>query len=212
MLDNWLSILKQYPLIGVIRCDSLELGRKKAQVLADSGIKLIEITWNSYQPHRLIEVLRQDLPHCYIGTGTILDSQALLSAIASGVQFSFSPHCDPKLINIAHSHNIPFIPGTLTPTEIITAFSYGVKTVKVFPVQSLGGIQYIKNILAPLPHLSLIPTGGVTLSNSLDYLKAGAIAVGLASDLFPADLVKQGQWREITERIKPFVKTVKNYS
>ncbi|MGI0482335.1 bifunctional 4-hydroxy-2-oxoglutarate aldolase/2-dehydro-3-deoxy-phosphogluconate aldolase [Geminocystis sp. CENA526] len=201
-INNWLSILRRYRLIGVIRANNSELGRKKAHALAKGGVRLIEITWNSYQPDELIATLRKELPHCYIGTGTILSDDDLRRSIEAGVQFCFTPHCDLNLLNVAHSHNIPMIPGAFSPTEIITAFKGGAKVVKVFPISSLGGVNYIKNIRAPLPHIPLIPTGGVTIDNASDYIKAGSIAVGLSTDLFPQKLIFDNNWDMIVERIE----------
>ncbi|MTF37989.1 bifunctional 4-hydroxy-2-oxoglutarate aldolase/2-dehydro-3-deoxy-phosphogluconate aldolase [Cyanobacterium aponinum] len=208
MLDRWLSVLQKNRLIAVIRCNNLDLGRKQAHAMAKAGVKLIEVTGNSYQPLELISTLRDELPSCYIGAGTILSHDFLTNAIASGIQFCFTPHFDPDLLALAHYHNIPMIPGALSPTEIITAFNYGAKTVKVFPIQSVGGVTYLKNILAPLPHIPLIPTGGVNITNAVDYIKAGAIAIGLASDLFPTDLIMEDNWQEITNRTKKLLENL----
>lgn len=202
MLDRWLPLLQEHRLIAVIRCDTLELAKKQAHAVAKAGVKLIEVTANSYQPLQLISMLREELPSCYIGAGTILSHEFLTKALESGIQFCFTPHFDPDLLALAHYNNIPMIPGALTPTEIITAFSYGAKTVKVFPIQAVGGVTYLKNILAPLPHLPLIPTGGVNINNAVDYISAGAIAIGLASDLFPRDLMIREDWGEITNRAR----------
>lgn len=202
MLNNWLSILRTHRLIGVIRSNDLNIGKKKAHALARGGVRLIEITWNSYQAERLISSLREELPHCYIGTGTILCHDDLVRSIEAGVQFCFSPHYDFNLLNVAHNHQIPMIPGAFSPTEIITAFHGGAKVVKVFPISSLGGVKYIKNIRAPLPHIPLIPTGGVTIDNAMDYIKAGSIAVGLSTDLFPEKLMFDDNWDMIIQRIE----------
>lgn len=202
MLNNWLSILGTHRLIGVIRSHDLNIGKKKAYALAKAGVRLIEITWNSYQPHSLISSLRKELPHCYIGTGTILCQDDLVRSIDAGIQFCFSPHYDCHLLKFAHSYNIPMIPGALSPTEIITAFHGGAKVVKVFPISSLGGVNYIKNIRAPLPHIPLIPTGGVTIDNAMDYIKAGSIAVGISTDLFPRKLIFDDNWDMIIQRIE----------
>ncbi|HIK37532.1 MAG: bifunctional 4-hydroxy-2-oxoglutarate aldolase/2-dehydro-3-deoxy-phosphogluconate aldolase [Geminocystis sp.] len=211
MLQQWLTLLKTSRIIAVIRAGDWQEGKKKAQAVAQAGVKLIEVTWNSDQPLKLIEYLRTEFPSCRVGVGTILDKQSLREAIQGGVQFAFSPHFSPELLEIAHSHNIPLTPGALSPTEILTAFQYGARTVKVFPISALGGVEYLKSILAPLPHLPLIPTGGVTLANAADYIKAGAIAVGLAGDLFPSFLVKQGNWQEISQRARRLQQQLFNY-
>jgi 2-dehydro-3-deoxyphosphogluconate aldolase/(4S)-4-hydroxy-2-oxoglutarate aldolase len=200
MVDNWLSLVSKYRLIAVIRANRLSEGIKMAHAAAQGGIKLIEITWNSDQPLALINRLRAELSDCYIGVGTILSTKQLHEAIDAGIQFAFSPHFAPELIDLAHNHNIPFIPGALSPTEIINAFNYGAKTVKVFPVQVLGGVNYLKNILAPLPELKLIPTGGIKLDNAADFINNGAVAVGLSTDLFPPHLVIEQDWETIQLR------------
>lgn len=201
MLENWLSILQSYRLIGVIRAENEDIGKKKAHALAKGGVKLIEITWNSHQPQRLIASLREELPHCYIGAGTILSYPDLVNSIEAGIQFCFSPHFDLNLLNFAHNQGIPMIPGALSPTEILNAFNYGAKVVKVFPISAVGGVDYIKNIRAPLPHIPLIPTGGVNINNASDYIKAGSIAIGLATDLFPPKLINDDNWEMIVTRI-----------
>jgi 2-dehydro-3-deoxyphosphogluconate aldolase / (4S)-4-hydroxy-2-oxoglutarate aldolase len=201
MLENWLSILHNYRLIAVIRCDNLKIGLKMAHALAQGGIKLIEITWNSEKPAKFITILREELPNCYIGAGTIIQLQDLVTAIDVGIQFCFSPHFDVNLVNFAHNHDIPFIPGALSPSEIINAFNSGAKTVKVFPIHAVGGVNYIKSIRAPISNIPLIPTGGVTIKSAPDYIKAGAIAVGLSTDLFPKDLLKEEKWEIISARV-----------
>ncbi|NCO76552.1 MAG: bifunctional 4-hydroxy-2-oxoglutarate aldolase/2-dehydro-3-deoxy-phosphogluconate aldolase [Cyanobacteria bacterium] len=201
MLANWLSTLQNYRLIAVIRCDHIEQGKKMASILADSGVKLIEITWNSDQPAKLVTILREKLPHCYIGVGTIFHHQDLVTAMEAGSQFCFSPHFDVNLLKLAHNNNIPYIPGGLSPTEIINAFNEGAKTVKVFPIQAVGGVNYIKAIRSPISHIPFIPTGGVTIQSAPDYIKAGAIAVGLSTDLFPQDLLLGENWKMISNRV-----------
>lgn len=202
MLENWLSILHNYRLIAVIRCHNWEIGFKMAHVLAQSGVRLIEITWNSDQPAKLITILRKELSYCYVGVGTIITHQDLICAIEAGSQFCFSPHFDSNLINFAHNNDIPFIPGALSPSEIINAFNAGAKTVKVFPIHAVGGVDYLKTILSPIDHIPLIPTGGVTIDSAPHYIKAGAIAVGLSTDLFPKDLVKEEKWEIISARVR----------
>ena len=202
MLNQWLTIISQYRLIAVIRAGSVPQGLKMAQSAAEAGVKIIEVTWGSKDPLALVKKLRIELPDCYIGIGTILSVDNLKMAIDSGVQFAFSPHLDYQLIDFAHQHDIPFIPGTLSPTEIITAVNYGAKTVKVFPIQSMGGIDYIKNVLAPTPHLPLIPTGGVKVCDAVNYIRHGATAVGLSTDLFLPELLEKEDWSAITKRAK----------
>ncbi len=201
MWQNWLSNLSKYHLIAVIRSPNLQLGEKMAIAMAEGGIKFIEITWNSEQPAQLIKILRAKLPNCYIGAGTIINQENFNQALDAGIQFAFSPHFDSQLLTLAHQHQIPFIPGTMSPTEIIKAWLAGASAVKVFPIQPLGGIEYIKTIRAPLNQIPMIPTGGIKLSQTEAFIQAGAIAVGLSSDLFPQNLIQQQQWHLISQRV-----------
>ena len=200
--SNWLTLLRQQRLIAVIRTSEFELGRKMAQVMAASGIPLIEITWNSADAPKLIRQLRQELPHCTIGTGTILNQEQLQEAIDAGVQFIFTPHVEPALIASAVAAQVPIVPGALTPTEIVTAWQAGASAVKVFPIQAVGGANYIKALQGPLGEIPLIPTGGVTLENAQEFLAAGAIAVGLSGELFPKSLINAEDWKAIAIRAK----------
>ncbi|QMS91041.1 bifunctional 4-hydroxy-2-oxoglutarate aldolase/2-dehydro-3-deoxy-phosphogluconate aldolase [Nostoc edaphicum CCNP1411] len=193
----WLSQLQKHRAIAVIRAPKIELGQQMAMAVASGGMQLIEITWNSDRAGELISQLRSELPACIIGTGTLFNVQQLQEAIASGAQFLFTPHVDPAMIQAAVEKNVPIIPGALTPTEIVTAWSQGASCVKVFPVQAVGGAEYIKSLQGPLRQIPLIPTGGVTLENAKEFLQAGAIAVGLSGELFPQKLVTERNWEAI---------------
>ncbi|WP_315791687.1 bifunctional 4-hydroxy-2-oxoglutarate aldolase/2-dehydro-3-deoxy-phosphogluconate aldolase [Fischerella sp. JS2] len=201
----WLTLVKKHRAIAVIRASQLELGRQMALAMASGGIQLIEITWNSANASELITKLRSELPDCTIGTGTLLNLEQLYDATSVGAQFLFTPHVDPTMIQAAVAENIPIIPGALSPTEIVMAWNYGATCVKVFPVQAVGGANYIKSLQGPLGHIPLIPTGGVTLKNAQEFLQAGAIAVGLSSELFPKQFVETGNWQAISQQAKSLV-------
>jgi 2-dehydro-3-deoxyphosphogluconate aldolase/(4S)-4-hydroxy-2-oxoglutarate aldolase len=173
-----------------------------AQAVATGGIPLIEITWNSDRAPELISQLRLELPHCTIGTGTLLNQAQLRQAIDAGAQFLFSPHVDPALIAAAVDAGVPIVPGALSPTEIVTAWNAGASCVKVFPIEAVGGANYLKALQGPLGHIPLIPTGGVTLENAQEFIAAGAIAVGLAGHLFPKSLIAAQDWEAIAQCAK----------
>ncbi|HAZ43243.1 MAG TPA: hypothetical protein DDW76_22650 [Cyanobacteria bacterium UBA11369] len=195
--EIWLKLLRSERAIAVIRAPEMELGRQMALAVATGGMKLIEITWNSDRAAELIGNLRAELPDCTIGSGTLLDVLQLRQAIAAGAQFLFTPHVNPVLIHAAVEAGVPIIPGALSPTEIVTADQAGASCVKVFPISAVGGVSYIKSLQAPLGQIPLIPTGGVTLENAKEFIKAGAIAVGLAGELFPQKLLQLGDWESI---------------
>ena len=193
----WLSQLQKHRAIAVIRASDMRLAEKMAMAVVCGGMRLIEITWNSHRPGELITQLRAELPGCMIGTGTLFNVQQLQNAIAAGAQFLFTPHVDAAMIQAAVAKEVPIIPGALTPTEIVTAWTLGASCVKVFPVQAVGGVSYIQSLQAPLGEIPLIPTGGVTLENAQEFIQAGAMAVGLSGKLFPQTLVNQGNWQAI---------------
>jgi 2-dehydro-3-deoxyphosphogluconate aldolase / (4S)-4-hydroxy-2-oxoglutarate aldolase len=198
--NNWLNLVRTERIIAVIRADDLRVGAKMAQAVAAGGIKLIEITANSDRPWELIELLRTELPDCSIGTGTILSLSELQNAIDCGAEYAFSPHVDLSLIRAAIDAELPIVPGALTPTEIITAWQAGATAVKVFPIQSVGGVSYLQSLQGPIGQIPLIPTGGVTVANAPDFLAAGAVAVGLAGSLFPQAELMGEDWLSICNR------------
>ncbi len=190
----------QAPIIAVIRAEQPTQAVQMAKTVAKAGLTQIEITGNTPQAWEIIQQLRQDLPQCLIGTGTILTSQALEEALAAGSQFIFTPHVNRELIEQARAAEIPIIPGALTPTEIVQAWQAGATCVKVFPIQAVGGVDYLKALQGPLGQIPLIPTGGVTGQDAADFLRAGAVAVGLSTSLFPQDLVTNQDWAAIYQR------------
>jgi len=198
--ETWLSLLRQHRAIAVIRADDIALGCQMAYAIAQAGMPLIEITWNSDRPADLISKLRAELPHCLIGAGTLLTVEQLATAIAAGAQYLFTPHTSFELIQKAVTAETPIVAGALTPTEIVAAWQAGATCVKIFPAQAVGGATYIRSLQGPLGQIPLIPTGGVTLANASDFLKAGAIAVGLAGELFPKAALASGNWDAITQQ------------
>lgn len=200
--QSWLTLLRQHRAIAVIRASQLSLGRQMALAVAAGGMPLIEITWNSDRASELISKLRLELPHCTIGTGTLLNREQLRQAIDAGAEFLFTPHTDITLIQDAVEAGVPIVPGALSPSEIVMAWSAGASCVKVFPIESVGGANYIKSLQGPLGQIPLIPTGGVTMQNAEQFIRAGAIAVGLSGDLFPKALIEAGEWDAIAQRAK----------
>ena len=171
-----------------------------AHAVAQGGMQLIEIGWNSDQASTLVSDLRSELPACQIGVGTILTVKQLRQAIAAGAQFCFTPHVDLELIRVAYKEGIPIVPGALSPTEVVRAWQAGASSVKIFPVQAVGGVNYVRSLQGPLGQVPVIPTGGVTIDNAREYISEGAIAVGLSSYLFPQRAVETGNWAAITQQ------------
>lgn len=197
--QSWLTLLKKHRVIAVIRSSEKELAWEMASSVAAGGIQFIEITWNTHKAAELIAQLRSEFPSFSIGTGTLLNLEQLQQAIDCGAQFLFTPHTDVAMIKTAVDAGVPIVPGAFSPTEIVTAWQAGATCVKVFPISALGGAAYLKSLQGPLGHIPLIPTGGVTLENAKVFIDAGAIAVGLAGDLFPKHLVENRDWRAIVQ-------------
>jgi 2-dehydro-3-deoxyphosphogluconate aldolase/(4S)-4-hydroxy-2-oxoglutarate aldolase len=197
--QSWLTLLKKHRAIAVIRSSEKELAWQMASSVAAGGIEFIEITWNTHKAAELIAEFRSEFPSFSIGTGTLLNLEQLQQAIDCGAQFLFTPHTDVAMIKTAVDAGVPIVPGAFSPTEIVTAWQAGATCVKVFPISALGGATYLKSLQGPLGHIPLIPTGGVTLENAKEFIDAGAIAVGLAGDLFPKHLVKNRDWQAIVQ-------------
>ena len=195
--QSWLTLLKKHRAIAVIRSSEKKLALQMAKAVVAGGIQFIEITWNTHKADELIAELRSEFPTFSIGTGTLLNLEQLQQAIDCGAQFLFTPHTDVAMIKTAVDAGVPIVPGAFSPTEILTAWQAGATCVKVFPISALGGAAYLQSLQGPLGHIPLIPTGGVTLENAKVFIDAGAIAVGLAGELFPKELVENGDWRAI---------------
>ncbi|MEO0457584.1 MAG: bifunctional 4-hydroxy-2-oxoglutarate aldolase/2-dehydro-3-deoxy-phosphogluconate aldolase [Cyanobacteria bacterium P01_A01_bin.114] len=202
----WRDCLQRHRLIAVIRASTVEVGVSMAKAAAEGGVHLIEVTWNSPQPVQLLQQIQRALPDCRVGVGTLLSVEALSAAIAAGAQFAFSPHTSLAMLNLAATEGIPLMPGAMTPTEVVTAWQAGAAAVKVFPISSLGGAAYIRSLQGPLGRIPLIPTGGVNPTTAPDLLRAGAIAVGLSSALFPKADIEAQNWSVICQRAQNLVR------
>ncbi|MEO0354933.1 MAG: bifunctional 4-hydroxy-2-oxoglutarate aldolase/2-dehydro-3-deoxy-phosphogluconate aldolase [Cyanobacteria bacterium P01_A01_bin.3] len=206
---EWLQQVKTDRVIAVIRTDELSISIKLAEAAIAAGMRHIEITSTSHRFTEAIAVLRERFPEIAIGTGTVVDEQVGKEAIAAGAQFVFSPYFTSEVMELALRQDIAMVPGALTPTEIGTAWRAGATAVKVFPIQSVGGAQYLKALKGPMGYVPLIPTGGVSCENARSFLDAGAIAIGLATHLFPKDLVREQNWLAIEGSIRSFLKKVR---
>ncbi|MBD1847077.1 bifunctional 4-hydroxy-2-oxoglutarate aldolase/2-dehydro-3-deoxy-phosphogluconate aldolase [Cyanobacteria bacterium FACHB-63] len=208
--EAWLSLIKQQRALAIIRAPSLRIGMQMVKTTIAGGMTLIEISWNSDCAAELLASLRSSFPNCVLGVGTILTTKDLREAIAAGAQFVFTPHIDFDLIAITKRHEIPIIPGALTPTEIITAWTAKASCVKVFPIQAVGNAKYLEALRVPLGHIPMIPTGGVTIENAKSMIQAGAIAVGIGGNLFPKQAVESGNWTQIEQQIKTLMNSLQS--
>ncbi len=198
---EWLQHLRRCRVMGVVRAGDASLAYQMGTVLAQAGIRFIEITWDCPEAHLIIPRLQLAYPDCWVGTGTILTAADLTQALAAGVDFVVMPHTQRELLQTGLAAGVPSVPGALTPTEILQAYQWGAPAVKVFPISSAGGAAYLRQLRAPLGPIPLIPTGGVTRTNAGELLAAGALAVGLGRDLFPEPWFSQRDWAGLTREL-----------
>ena len=194
-------------LIAIVRVPDAAQLLPVAEALHAGGVEVIEFTLTTPGALEQLRVARAHFGGAVVlGAGTVLDAGLAQQAIEAGAQFIVAPNFDPAVVRLCHRHryNVPVIPGALTPTEIVAAWTAGADFVKVFPA-SLGGPGYIREVRAPLPHVPLVPTGGVTAENCVEYLKAGAAAVGVGSSLVDKTAVVTRDWPTLTNRARRFV-------
>ena len=156
----------------------------------------------------MIRAIAPTLPAGFLlGAGTVTDVATAAAVIDAGASFVVGPIFRPEVIAVCHAHDVPAMPGCFSPTEIFAAHEAGADIVKVFPATALGP-QFIKDVRAPLPQVKLMPTGGVTLDNAGDWIRAGAVAVGLGSALLDARAIDADDWKLITANARRVVASV----
>lgn len=197
-------------LIPVVRVFAPQEALDVADALRRGGVNLIEITMTVQGALDVIkELSRKYAGDVFIGAGTVLDEKAGEAAILAGAQFLVSPNLNLDLIRLAARKRVVVIPGAMTPTEIVQAWNARADLVKVFPVAQLGGADYIKALRGPLPHIPLVPTGGVALQSAGGFIRAGAAALGVGGELIDKRAVAQGDFGCITETAKAFLKVIR---
>ena len=197
----------EHKIVAIIRGANPADVLKIAEALYAGGIRILEITMNSQAPlEAIMEVADKLGDKMVIGAGTVLDTESAKSAILAGAQFILSPIVDIDVIKTAKNYGAVVIPGAHTPTEIVYAFKNGGDIIKVFPATSPG---YIKDILGPLPHIPLLPTGGVNLENIKQYKQAGAVGFGIGSSLVNTQRTITGEYlTELTQTAMKYVQAI----
>lgn len=194
--------------VAVIRLQDPSKLKAVVEALAKGGVRAIEVTMTVPGAIQLIEELAPALPPDFIlGAGTILDPETARLAILAGARFIVGPVFNPAVITLCHRYDVAAMPGCFSPTEILGAWQAGADLVKVFPATALGP-GYLKDIRGPLPQVRLIPTGGVSLENAGEWIRAGAAAVGVGTALVDRKAVDAADWPAIAERAARFVAAV----
>jgi 2-dehydro-3-deoxyphosphogluconate aldolase/(4S)-4-hydroxy-2-oxoglutarate aldolase len=203
-----LSEILQSKIVAIIRGANPDDVLKIAEALYKGGVKALEITINSPKALSVIERVADEIGNeVLVGAGTVLDAETARAAITAGAKFIISPTVDIETIKTTKRYGMISIPGAYTPTEILYAYTNGGDIIKVFPAST--GALYIKDIRGPLPHIPLMPTGGVNLENIQEYKKAGAVAYGIASALVDTkQKVTDTYLQQLTDKASKYIQAV----
>lgn len=203
------AAIRALGIVPVVRTDSAESAIRAIEAIHRGGVSAAEITMTVPGAVKALEkVADQFGDRVLLGAGTVLDPETARICMLAGAQFLVTPCLNIATIEMARRYSKPVIPGALTPTEVLTAWEAGADAVKIFPAGSLGGAKYIRALRAPLPHIEMIPTGGVNLETAADFLKAGACAVGVGNELVDAATIRAGNYEVFEERARKFLAVV----
>lgn len=203
-----LQRIKNLGIIAILRAPCGDRIVEAAEALYAGGVDVIEITFSVPNAHRVLEQVAVKLgDHILLGAGSVLDSETARIAMLSGAEFIVTPTLRQPVIETCRRYDKPCIPGAMTPTEVLTAWEMGASMVKVFPCDSLGP-RHIRTIRAPLPQIPLVPTGGVCLENAVEFLAAGATALGVGGSIAPSDAILYGDTDRIENLARRFRETV----
>jgi len=196
--------------VAVLRVKDENKIQNVIEAIYAGGVSVAEITMTVPNAIQLIEKMNEKLDkNIIIGVGSVLNIKTAEEAIKAGAKYVVSPIFKKEIIDTAHKFEVPAMPGCFTPTEIQIAFEYGADIVKVFPADVVG-MEFFKAILAPMPHLKLMPTGGVSLTNAGDWLKAGACVVGIGSALLDKKAIQESNYSKLTENAKIILKSIRD--
>ena len=195
-------------IVAVVRTPTFELVQPACEALIEGGVFAVEVTMTVPDALKALrQVSEQFGREALVGAGTILNAEQCRAAIEAGAQYVISPITKLELVAAAHASDKPVMLGAYTPTEAQLAHEAGSDFIKVFPADKLGP-SYIKSLRAPLPHLRIVPTGGVDLQTAPDFLKARCGALGVGSSLLTAEILKQKNWAELTRLAGEYVRIV----
>ena len=207
---SW-ELFEKAPIVGILRNFPSRNIEDMAECYAGAGLTNLEVTMNSEAATETISFLKKMMKgRLNIGAGTVCTLEDLEKALEAGSEFIVTPIINAKVIQKCVDNSIPVFPGAYTPTEVYSAWNLGASMVKIFPATQLGP-DYIKQVLAPLNQIKLLPTGGVSLDNMQDFFRAGAKGVGVGSQLIPGHLVKEEEWELLSRHFSDFLNKYKNF-
>lgn len=203
------SRIREIGVVPIVRTPDAEMALHAVQAILAGGINCIEITMTVHGAiHALESVADRYGDSVLLGAGTVLDPETARACMLAGAQFFVTPSLNLKTIEMAKRYSKAIFPGALTPTEIVAAWEAGADGVKVFPCSAMGGARYIKALKGPLPHIDLVPTGGVNLDTIGEFFAAGSTAVGVGGELVDIKALAAGHYHVITERATKFREAV----
>ena len=206
-----LEQIKSIGIVPVVRAASGEEALQAVAAIKAGGLPIIEITMTVPGAVGIIETIAEKYgDEVLIGAGTVLNPETAKDCVQAGAQFIISPALNLDTIAFCRDAGCAVMPGALTPTEIVLAWSAGADFVKVFPCGAMGGASYIKSLKAPLPQIELIPTGGVSLTTAASFIEAGAAAIGVGADLVDLKAVRSGETEKITNTTRAYIDAVKS--
>lgn len=202
--------IEELGLVPVVRASSADEAMQAIDAIKAGGVNVLEITMTVPGAIKVIEKVADKYgSEVLVGAGTVLDPETARACLLAGAQFVVSPALNLNTIALCQRYSAPVMPGVLTPTEVITAWSAGADFVKVFPAGSVGGASYIKNLKGPFPQIKIVPTGGVSLKTAADFITAGASALGVGTDLVDVKAIREGNAQLVTDRAKQFIDIVR---
>lgn len=208
--NSILSSIIDIGVVPVVRTSTADAAVKAIEAMYRGGIRAAEITMTVPGAIKALErVADQFGDQIVLGAGTVLDPETARACMLAGAQFFVTPSLKLSTIEIVKRYSKVILPGALTPTEILTAWEAGADAVKVFPCGSMGGAKYIKALKGPFPQIDMVPTGGVNLDTTIDFLRAGACAVAVGSELIDAKSVEEGNFQIFEERARQYLAKVK---
>jgi len=207
--EETLHEIKSSGVIAVIRMPDSKKLIEIAKAIKKGGVRCIEIAMTTPNAIEVITQVAKDMTHdIIIGVGTVLDPETARAAILAGAEYVVSPVLNPEVIKMCKRYSKVAIPGAFTPTEILSAWESGADIVKVFPARSAGS-KYFSDIKAPLPQVELMPTGGVSIDNAAEFIKAGACAVAIGSALLDKKAIAEGKYSVLTEKAEKLVNSIR---
>ena len=209
--EKVLSRIRELGVVPIVRVSTSEDAFRAVEAVVAGGLPMVEITMGVPNALRVMEqVVERFGDGVLLGAGTVLDTETCRAALLAGAEFIVTPSLNVKVIETARRYSKACIPGALTPTEIVTAWQAGADMVKVFPCAPVGGPQYLKSLRGPLPQIDFVPTGGVDLETTPDYIRAGAAAVAVGGELVSSKALREGKTEVIADNARKFLEAVRS--